>query len=114
MFLYKKSYLVFLTFKIPVKYTQLAWKVCPTHTACATKLVTKSLHLPQVTLPFYKRQANENLNRFTNTLTSLLKLSCIPSRFWTILIARMILFIELKKNTCICLEKSTKMLLKEP
>ena len=45
--------------------------------------VSTSLRLPQVTLPVYKGRPNENLNRFTNTLASLLKSSGVPSRHWT-------------------------------
>ena len=37
--------------------------------------VSTSLRLPQVTLSVYKGRPNENLNHFTNTLTSLLKSS---------------------------------------
>ena len=45
--------------------------------------VSRSLRLPQVTLPVYKGRPNANLNRFTNTLTSLLKSSGVPSCHWT-------------------------------
>ena len=45
--------------------------------------VSTRLRLQQVTLPVYKGQPNENLNRFTNTLTSLLKSSGLPSLHWT-------------------------------
>ena len=45
--------------------------------------VSTSLRLSQVALPVYKGRLNENLNRFANTLTSLLKSSGVPSRHWT-------------------------------